>query len=86
MTNDTSEELRIIARDRRLATVDREAIKRGAEELDQAYRALVLTQQELILSQQKRMALTEVIMGGNIPPKPLNAYFTPMYWHSLVKK
>lgn len=65
--SDTFEELRIIAKDARgMDKIDRDVLRRAADELEDTWRKLAATQADLIESQAKRIALTEQIISFNM--------------------
>lgn len=59
MMNDTSDELRIIAKDAVLCVQDRETIRRAADEYDMTMRALIAVQAALVESQARHIAVND---------------------------
>jgi hypothetical protein len=74
---DTSDDMRIIAQDAQLARADRERIRCAADELDKIYHMFISTQNELIMTNQKLIALNEVLIELKRKQPPA---FMPVPW------
>lgn len=79
---DTHEELRIIAQDAdaRLSAIDRQIIARAADEMEHYLRLLIVTQAELIESQQRRIATNDQLMAARkLMPKPIEPIWITLF-------
>lgn len=88
---DTFEELRIIAKDYRgFDKHDRELLEHAADELESVYRRLIATQDALIESNGKRIALNDRLLEikraeHSVTPWPPKPPYGEFKWHYQVK-
>ena len=74
----TFDELRIIAHDaKHLSAVDRDAIRRGADELESAQRVLLVTHVQLLETQHQLIAVNDQLIQRT---KDLNAVKPSTMW------